>query len=56
MDSIETGFYKVEPHKLHTIDRYKLSIWDSEKWIISYYWTVEEAELIGEQVKLELLG
>ncbi len=49
------GFYKVEAHKMHTIDRYKLSIWSGSKWGYSYHYTVQEAEEIAEQCKAELL-
>ncbi len=51
----EIGVHKIEPHKLHTIDRYKLSIWDGSKWVVTYHYTVESAEEIAEQVKAELL-
>lgn len=54
-DNRKVGTYKVEPHKLHTIDRYKLSIWDGSKWVLSYHYTVESAEEIAEQVKEDLL-
>ncbi len=50
------GFYKVEPHKMHTLDRYKLSMWDGERWGFSFHYTVQEAEDIAEQVKAELLN
>jgi len=49
------GDYKVVPHKLHTINRYKLSIWDGSDWLCTYWYTVEEAESMAEQVKAELL-
>lgn len=54
-DNRKVGFYKVEAHKMHTIDRYKLCIWDGSRWGYSYHYTVQEAEEIGEQVKAELL-